>query len=122
MSTVPALVDRLRAVGRDAGLDALGFAVAEPFTSTRDDLLERKAAGLHGGMQFTYRDPARSTDPGRILDGARTLVVGARSYRRAAPLTADGPTGRVAAYAWRDHYADLRGGLQAVADALGAEG
>ena len=122
-SAALALVDRLRAVGRDAGLDALGFAAAEPFASTRDDLVERKAAGLHGGMQFTYRDPVRSTDPGRILAGARTLVVGARSYRRAVPVgTTDPPTARVAAYAWRDHYADLRCGLQAVADVLGAEG
>jgi epoxyqueuosine reductase len=123
VSAAPPLVDRLRAVGHEAGLDALGFAAAEPFASTRADLVERKAAGLHGGMQFTYRDPVRSTDPGRILAGARTLVVGARSYRRAVPAgPADRPTARVAAYAWRDHYADLRSGLQAVADVLGAEG
>lgn len=123
VTAAPVLVDHLRAVGRDAGLDALGFAAAEPFTSTHADLVERKAAGLHGGMQFTYRDPARSTDPGRILAGARTLVVGARSYRRVAPGGPDdGTTGRVAAYAWRDHYADLRSGLQAVADVLVAAG
>ena len=58
-----ALAERLRTVGRSAGLDALGFAAATPFTSTRDDLVQRKAEGLHGGMQFTYRDPERSTDP-----------------------------------------------------------
>ena len=108
--------------GGTRGLDALGFARAEPFTSTRDDLVDRKATGLHGGMQFTYRDPDRSTDPTRILDGARTLVVGARSYRRATPPGRDGLTGRVAAYAWRDHYADLRAGLRAVAGVLQAEG
>ena len=28
-------------------------------------------------MQFTYRNPERSTDPARILAGARSLVVGA---------------------------------------------
>ena len=117
-----ALAERLRAVGREAGLDALGFADAVPFESTRDDLAQRKAAGLHGGMQFTYRDPDRSTDPRRILDGARTLVVGARSYRRATPApSAEEPAGRVAAYAWRDHYADLRAALTRVADALVAE-
>ncbi len=106
----------------DAGLDALGFAAAEPFSSTREDLDARKAAQLHGGMQFTYRNPARSTDPGRILPGARTLVVGARSYRRVPPAPVAGITGRVAAYAWRDHYRDLRAGLAAVAEALRAEG
>ena len=118
-----ALAERLRALGREAGLDALGFAVAERFTSTRDDLVERRAAGLHGGMQFTYRDPERSTDPGRILPGARSLVVGARSYRRRPPPAPAGPpTGRVAAYAWRDHYADLRTSLTVVAEALHDDG
>ena len=121
--TAVSLADRLRAVGQEAGLDALGFAATEVFASTREDLTERKAAGLHGGMQFTYRHPDRSTDPGRIVPGARTLVVGARSYRRTAPTSVDdGVTGRVAAYAWRDHYADLRAGLSAVADVLVAEG
>ena len=118
-----ALADRLRAVGRSAGLDAVGFAEAVRFTNTRDDLVERKAAGLHGGMQFTYRNPERSTDPGRVLPGARSLVVGARSYRRQAPEHEhEGPTARVAAYAWRDHYADLRAGLTQVAEALQDEG
>lgn len=118
------LADRLAAAGRSAGLDAVGVAVVEPFTSTRADLEQRRADGLHGGMQFTYRDPARSTDPAHLLDGARSLVVGARSYRRSATARsdADRPAGRVAAYAWRDHYADLREGLGAVAALLTAEG
>ena len=58
-------------------------------------------------MQFTYRNPDRSTDPGRILAGARSLVVGAWGYRRAEPATAslsDRPAGTVARYARRDHY------------------
>lgn len=94
------LADRLREVGRDAGLDAVGFAAAVVFEGTRRDLIERRAAGLHGGMQFTYRNPERSTDPGQVLPGARTLVVGARSYRREAPTPDDGgPRARVAAYA-----------------------
>jgi len=117
------LAERLRAVGRAAGLDALGFAQAVPFTSTRDDLVDRRARGLHGGMQFTYRDPDRSTDPTRIVDGARTLVVGARSYRRRAPdLDQPRAAGRVAAYAWRDHYGDLRTALSEVAAALTGAG
>jgi len=116
-------VDRLRAVGRAAGLDAVGVAPAEPFERTRRDLEERRAAGLHGGMAFTYRNPARSTEPARVLPGARALVVGARSYARRPPRdVAGGPAGRVAAYAWRDHYAELRRGLAAVAAELVAAG
>jgi epoxyqueuosine reductase QueG len=43
----------LKALGRDAGLDAVGITLAEPFLGTRRHLHERRAAGLHGGMSFT---------------------------------------------------------------------
>ena len=92
-------------------------------------LHERKARGLHAGMQFTYRNPDRSTDPGRIVAGARSLVVGAWDYRRdeagfGRAMTAcasavrgpwryppDRPAGRVAEYARGDHYLALRTAL-----------
>ena len=70
------------AIGADAGLAAVGIAGAEPFTDTRTVLESRRRDGLHGGMQFTYRNPARSTEPERILAGARSLVVGALGYLR----------------------------------------
>jgi epoxyqueuosine reductase len=77
-------------------------------------------------MAFTYRNPARSTEPDRILDGARSLVVGARRYpsQRAAPVPADPgrPRGEVARYASADHYERLREGLGAVAARLREEG
>lgn len=115
-------VDELRAIGMTAGLDALGVARAEEFTSTRDDLHARKADGLHATMQFTYRNPDRATDPVRHLPGARSLVVGARSYHRADDTSAPEPAGRVAKYVWEDHYAQLRSSLEVVADRLRADG
>ena len=130
------LGDELRRVGMAAGLDAVGFAPAEPFTETRRHLEERRDAGLHGGMQFTYRNPARSTEPRRIVADAQALVVGARRYpshppRRPGADPASGapvghesgaershPTAAVARYATADHYRPLREALQAVADQL----
>jgi epoxyqueuosine reductase len=116
------LADELRDIGLAAGLDAVGIAPAAPFDSTRRVLEERRADGLHGGMQFTFRNPARSTDPSAALPGATAIVVGARSYARDrvdAPL---GPSGAVARYASSDHYAELRGGLGAVARRLEEDG
>lgn len=111
------------ALGREAGLDAVGVAEAAPFTSTRADLEERRAQGLHGTMAFTYRNPARSTDPQRTLEGATALVVGARSYHADPPAHAgDAPAGSVARYAWSDHYTALRSSLAVVADHLVAAG
>jgi len=110
-------------VGRAAGLDAVGVADAAPFDRARAALEERKAAGLHGGMHFTYGDPARATDPGRSLTGARSLVVGARSYlRRAADRPGRATAARVARYSWSDHYAVLRDALGAVARRLEEDG
>jgi epoxyqueuosine reductase len=116
---VRALAEELCRLGSEAGLDAVGVAPAEPFTRTRRNLEERKAAGLHGGMHFTYGNPSRSTDPGRALPGAQALVVGARSYRRAEPeqpLSAG--LGRVARYSWDDVYAPLRAALAVMAERL----
>lgn len=129
------VADHLERVGRAAGLDAIGIAPADPFAETRAHLEERRAAGLHGGMAFTYRNPARSTSPGRILPGARAIVVGARRYpsRRSgdvgagpvgggqaagAPAAFARPAGVVARYASADHYQPLRYALGVVADCL----
>jgi epoxyqueuosine reductase len=117
------LAEELCRLGRGAGLDAVGVAPAETFTGTRRILQERKAAGLHGGMHFTYGDPIRATEPDRALAGARALVVGARSYRRAdPPPPALGPAARVARYSWADEYAPLREALGAMAGRLNADG
>jgi epoxyqueuosine reductase len=114
----------LKAIGRASGLDAVGITRAEPFVRTRRDLDQRRAAGLHGGMEFTYRKPERSTDPLRALDGARSIVVGALAYP--APPTRSGSPhahhARAAAYASDDHYATLRAALDVIADALRAAG
>jgi epoxyqueuosine reductase len=113
----------LRSVGLQSGLEAIGFAPAEPFITTRGDLVRRRAEGLHGGMQFTYRNPGRSTDPRRALPGARTLVVGARRYLRQPPSSCPAAVpARVARYSWVDHYGPLRAALGAVAARLEAAG
>jgi len=129
---VPAL-DDLVATGRAAGLDAVGVTAAVPFATTHRHLTDRKAAGLHGGMRFTYLHPDRSADPTAALPDARALVVGARSYRRAlgSPVdvgarrdgpAAGRPVARVARYAWEDHYGPLKAALTAVARELKAAG
>lgn len=122
MTSLVELGDELRRVGRQAGLDAVGFARAEPFDETRRLIERRRGEGLAANMQFTYRNPGRSTDPRLALEGARSLVVGARGYLRQDPGAAPPGHGRVARYSWVDHYAPLRRALGAVADRLQSEG
>lgn len=115
-------VDELRAAGLAAGLAAVGVAAAEPFAEARAVLEARRADGLHGGMQFTYRNPSRSTDPSRALPGVRSLVVGALAYPVTRPGPPAGPVGRVARYADDDHYGRLRRALDRIAERLRAAG
>ncbi len=130
MSAVGSVIDSeaLCRVGRRAGLDAVGVCSAEPFVDTRVELERRRDEGLHGGMAFTYRNPARSTEPARSLPNGAALIVGALSYAdpphpperpgAEGPDAQDGPVGRVARYAWSDHYRRLRDALGEVAAVL----
>jgi epoxyqueuosine reductase len=118
------LAAKLRQTAAQVGLAAVGFAPATPMEQARAVIEERKAMGFHDGMQFTYRNPARSTDPGRALPGAVSLVVGAWAYEAAGrrePATGR-PVGQVAGYARHDYYADLRDALGALAQVLAGHG
>lgn len=118
--------DAIAAIGQEHAIDKIGFCSAEVFGDVREALHARKAAGLSADMAFTYRNPDRSTDPSRSVEGARSIVVGARSYRRTKPernSDTDGP-GRadIAEYVWEPHYAELRVGLDAIAAHLRESG
>ena len=114
------LARQVEALGRAHGLAAVGIAPARPLRRARAALDERKALGLHDGMDFTYRNPDRSTTPERVVGGAAAIVVGARRYTSIPPPRPPGaePAGRVARYAWSDQYGPLRDSLGVIADHL----
>ena len=116
------LRDDVITVGRSAGLDMVGVAEAQVLMRARLALESRKQAGLHDGMQFTYKNPERSTNPFAAVEGARSIIVGARAYQRREPSRPAGLQVRVARYAWLDHYAPLRGALWEIARDLRRRG
>jgi len=73
-------------------------------------------------MGFTYRNPSRSTDPNTAVEGARSIIVAARSYHSEQPDHPGGISARVARYAQDDHYTPLRQALQKIALRLRADG
>jgi epoxyqueuosine reductase len=120
-----AYVAELRAIAEAHGITRTGVAGAEVLRRARDELFRRRDAGLHDGMQFTYKNPERSTDPQQAVQGARAVFVGARPYLLDPPahgLPDDAVPAAVARYAWTDHYGPLREGLWAVAHRLRADG
>ena len=109
--------EELTELAASYGIEHLGVAPATMLGRARTALHDRKQAGLHAGMGFTYRNPDRSTDPQRAVAGARSIIVAARPYRMADEpgRPPGGPWASVARYAWADHYAPLREGLRAMA-------
>lgn len=122
------LLAQIQRAATSAGLDAVGVTDITPFTQARRVIDERKAAGLHAGMWFTYGRPERSTTPANILTGARSIVVCARNYAPPDSLTPERPAtdgcgrGTVAAYVASDAYGALRAGLERVCEVLQGNG
>jgi epoxyqueuosine reductase len=117
-------MEQIRAQLAEHGIEHVAVTSADVLVEARAEIRRRIDAGLHDGMGFTFRNPERSTDPGRAVPGARSVIVAARSYlTEQDPVRPDGapqarvsaPQARVGRYAWVDHYAPLRTGLRSVA-------
>lgn len=119
------LTEAVLRAGRSAGLAAVGITTVARLEPAWSVLPTRRQAGLAASMQFTYRNPERSTDPvASSLGSARSMVAGAWDYRRRGqePDSTGAPHGRIARYAWRDHYADLRAALEQTGEVLRTAG
>jgi epoxyqueuosine reductase len=114
--------DELLSLGIDAGLHRIGCTDASPLIEARSAIERRIDGGLQDEMQFTFRNPKRSTTPNDALDGARSIIVAGLSY--AAP-DVEPPfevSGRVARYSWVEYYEPLRRALTVVRDRLRSDG
>ena len=121
-TTDPAYLESLLQFARELGLDRIGVTDAAPLSRARVAIDDRKARGLSDTMGFTYRNPSRSTDPNTAVEGARSIIVAARSYHSDQPDHPGGISARVARYAQDDHYTPLRQALQQIALRLRADG
>ncbi len=110
---------------RPPGSSPLGVTGVEPFTRARAALEERKAAGLHGGMQFTYRNPAtlhRTRPPARRRSLARRRGLAYRRGTWSRPLRTVAHTAGWPATPPTTTTPQLRSALGQVADHLRAAG
>jgi epoxyqueuosine reductase len=116
---------------RELGFEPAGIAPARDFPEL-ERLEEWLARGHAGEMQY-LRD-VRRRSPGRVLEGARSLIVCALNYNTAHPYSTaseplrsanapdDRPRGWISRYAWGDDYHDLLGKrLRAFVENMSAE-
>ncbi|MGI9577178.1 MAG: tRNA epoxyqueuosine(34) reductase QueG [Microthrixaceae bacterium] len=102
------LRDRLVARLLRDGCVSVGVCGVEPLTEARRIIEERHSAGLHGGMQFVYRNPERSTNPRSAFPSAKSAIVVALPYAQDLEEAPQGPHARVARYASSELYDELR--------------
>ncbi|MEP6892775.1 MAG: tRNA epoxyqueuosine(34) reductase QueG [Gaiellaceae bacterium] len=112
------LPDQLAELAREIGLDVVGAARPEPYEETERHIRERLELGYFADMRFTMAHPEVSCHPETLLPGARTVISAALCYYAPGPEPERGE-GRLARYAWRDHYAELREKLDALGRRLG---
>jgi epoxyqueuosine reductase len=115
-------LDQLRRLTEPYGVSHTGVCDAEVLHRARAELHRRAAAGLNDSMQFTYKNPERSTDPTQAVREARTVFVAAMPYATDDPPRPPGVQARIAKYARADFYAPLRRALREVSAVLRADG
>jgi len=109
--------------GREIGLSHVGIAPADGPPPRAVFLRDWLARGFHASMDYLAKDPDARSDPGRILEGCRSVICCALDYEDQLPDPAKGKPelARIARYAWGDDYHDVLGEkLRTLADRIRA--
>lgn len=94
------------------GFDRCGIARCRPLEERRDQLQQWLDQGHHGGLTYMERNLDKRLDPTLLVEGARSIIVCAISYKRPP---AQGLITRFASYAWgRDYHSVLKEKLRAL--------
>ncbi|MCP4305296.1 MAG: tRNA epoxyqueuosine(34) reductase QueG [bacterium] len=107
------LYEQLKLRSQEAGCAGFGVTGAEPFDAVADTIERRRAAGLAGNLQFTYKQPETATAVTHSFAWARSIVVVSWSYlpEAGSPGEPSPGVGRIARFATEDHYRGLREAL-----------
>ena len=98
----------VKQLAAEAGLDRCGIASAD--RDLRGDYLRTwLATGRAGSMEYLHGHFDKRVNPGRLLEGAHSVIAVALLYHqpRPPPEGRVGDRGRVARYAWGDDYHDV---------------
>lgn len=103
---------------RELGLDVCGITSADP-ARYAEFYQQWTADGKAGEMQWLAREPERRADPGKVLPGAKSIIVAGLNYWQPQPKG----RGRIAKYALgEDYHHVLLGKLETLAAEISAAG
>ncbi|MFN3167363.1 MAG: tRNA epoxyqueuosine(34) reductase QueG [Phycisphaeraceae bacterium] len=114
-----------QSLAREQGFALCGIASAQA-SDYAEHLGRWLAEGKHGEMHYLAEHAEARVDPGRLVEGAASVVVVADAYHvdasGEATVRSGEPVGRVAKYAWGDDYHRvLKKRLHKVCNALEAQ-
>ncbi len=110
-------------LARELGFGLVGIALAEP-SGHGEVVREWIAEGRHGEMGYLADHLDVRLDPGKLVEGARSVICVADFYPAKAGLEprGPGPYGRIARYAFGDDYhKTIKKRLHKLADTLAEE-
>ncbi len=103
------LSDDIKRLALGCGFQKCGIVPAESLTREGRRLKEWLRRGFHGEMHWMEREPRKRSDPGLLLEGARSVVAVAMNYYTPHRHETAPGTGKVSRYAWGDDYHDIVG-------------
>lgn len=106
---MPATENRIKARALELGFTGVGIARAGVLEEEGDRLQEWLGRGYHAGMAWMARGVDRRTDPGALLQGAKSVIALALNYYAAVEHENSPGRGKISRYAWGDDYHDVLG-------------
>jgi len=105
------LTERIKRRAISVGFDVVGVTNASPLDAECGAVLRAwLEAGYAGQMEYMKRNVEKRLEPGKLLEGARSVVVVGLNYKAEKIGRPEGGGkywGRVASYAWYEDYHDF---------------
>jgi epoxyqueuosine reductase len=118
MADAPWTTEDIILLCRDQGFARSGIAPATA-TARREELDAWIQAGHQGSMGWMERNLEVRADPGRLLEGAKSIICVADRYADGTPDHIEPGQGRIARYArGRDYHTVMKSRLHALCDQL----
>lgn len=101
------LRDDIKQYGRELGFHRVGIARPDVLQNERARLNEWLQLNYHGTMHWMERDPELRSDPSRLMENIRSVVVVVHNCYTPHEHTHRPGTGKISRYAWGDDYHDV---------------
>jgi epoxyqueuosine reductase len=99
----------IKAEAKRLGFSSVGITASTPLEAEARHLDDWLSRGYHADMAWMERDPARRTDPGKVLSGTRSVISVALNYYTASGHAPGAREPKISRYAWGDDYHDVVG-------------